>query len=77
MSEVDPDPFEPAQGQGKPELGGRDAPDAGDPTHGGKDGQIGAAPSVVADEPDAAGDSYPAGGGDATEEPDAVPGADA
>jgi hypothetical protein len=58
VTEVDPDPHEPA----RPQLGGHDAPDAGDPTHGGKDGEIGEAPSVVADEPDD-GNTYPVGGG--------------
>jgi len=62
VTEVDPDPYEPGEGQGEPQLGGHDAPSAGDPTHGGKDGQIGEAPSVAADEPDD-GNTYPAGGG--------------
>ena len=70
MSEVDPDPFE---GQGEAELGGHSAPDAGDPTRGGKDGEVGTAPSIAADEPDL--DAYPVGGGDVSEESDAVPGA--
>jgi hypothetical protein len=62
VSEVDPDPYEPGEGQGESQLGGHDAPAAGDPTRGGKDGQIGEAPSVAADEPDD-GTMYPAGGG--------------
>lgn len=66
MSEVDPDPYEPAGEQGSP----------GDPTDGGKHGEIGAAPSIASDEPDAAGPGYPVGGGDVSEEPDAVPVAD-
>ena len=66
MSEVDPDPYEPADERGS----------SGDPTDGGKRGQIGSAPSIVADEPDAAGPGYPVGGGDASEESDAVPVAD-
>ena len=74
MTEVDPDPYEP--GQGKPELGGREVPEAGDPTEGGRRGEIGAAPSVTADEPDDAGDGYPVGGGTVREEPDAPPVAD-
>ena len=77
MTEVDPDPNESAEGQGAPVLGARQATDAGDPTHGGKDGEIGSAPSITSDEPDAAGPGYPAGGGDVREEPDAVPGPDA
>ena len=71
MSEVDPDPYE--EGQGSSELGGHKAPEAGDPTDGGKHGEIGAAPSVTADEPDAAGDGYPVGGGAVREEQDAPP----
>ena len=71
MSEVDPDPYEP--GQGEPELGGREVPDAGDPTEGGKRGEIGAAPSVTADEPDEGGPGYPVGGGDVGEEQDTPP----
>jgi len=74
VSEVDPDPNAP----GQPQLGGHDEPDAGDPTHGGKDGEIGEAPSVVADEPED-GTAFPVGGGRVTEERDAppVPGPDA
>jgi len=63
VSEVDPDPYEPAEGQGESQLGGQDAPDAGDPTHGGKDGEIGEAPSVAADEPDETAGGYRVGGG--------------
>ena len=60
MSEVDPDPYEPGEGR-----------EADDPTQGGKQGEIGSAPSIVADEPGI--ESYPVGGGDVTEESDAVP----
>ena len=60
MSEVDPDPYEPGEGQGS-ELGGPGPP--GDPTDGGKRGEIGEAPSIAADEPDADGSRYPVGGG--------------
>ena len=74
MSEVDPDPYE-AEGD-KPELGGREAPEAGDPTDGGKHGEIGSAPSITADEPDPAGDRYRVGGGSVREEQDAPPVAD-
>ena len=74
MSEVDPDPYE--DPQGKPELGGREMPDAGDPTDGGRHGEIGEAPSIAADEPDPAGDGYAVGGGSAREEQDAPPVAD-
>ena len=72
MSEVDPDPNEPGEGQGRSVLGGRPVPDAGDPTDGGKHGEIGAVPSVRADEPDDAGSGLPVG----REEPDAPPVAD-
>jgi hypothetical protein len=48
---VDPDPFEPGEGSGESQLGGRAVPAAGDPTEGGKRGEIGEAPSVVSDEP--------------------------
>jgi hypothetical protein len=66
---VDPDPNVPDGGE---ELGGRPAPDAGDPTHGGKDGEIGETPSVAADEP-SDGTAFPVGGGNVTEERDAPP----
>jgi hypothetical protein len=74
MSEVDPDPYEPAEGGRAVELGGHDVPEAEDPTRGGKRGEIGDAPSITADEADV--DSYPAGGGRVAEEPDAAPVAD-
>ncbi len=74
MSEVDPDPYE--AGQGQPELGGREMPGAGDPTDGGKHGEIGSVPSIAADEPDEAGPGYPVGGGSVTEERNAPPVAD-
>jgi hypothetical protein len=61
MSEVDPDPYEPGGGRRE----------ADDPTQGGKQGEIGNAPSIAADEPGI--ESYPVGGGDVTEESDAVP----
>jgi len=76
VSEVDPDPHQPDEGQGASELGGRGVPASGDPTDGGKRGRIGEAPSVAADEPDAAGSGYPVGGGSVTEEQDAPPVAD-
>jgi hypothetical protein len=67
VTEVDPDPFEPGEGQA--ELGGQEAPTAGDPTDGGKRGEIGESESIAADEPDD-GNRYPAGGGDVAEEQD-------
>jgi hypothetical protein len=75
VSEVDPDPHEPGEGQGEVELGGREVPGTGDPTEGGKRGEIGEAGSVAADEPDD-GNRYPVGGGSVAEEQDAPPVAD-
>jgi hypothetical protein len=71
VSEVDPDPA----ATGRAELGGRPEPATGDPTAGGKRGEIGAVPSITSDEPDA-GAGYPAGGGRVSEEEDAPPVAD-
>ena len=62
MSENDPDPHLPDEGQERSELGGKQMPGDGDPTMGGRAGQIGEAPSIAADEPDD-GSSYPVGGG--------------
>ena len=73
MSEVDPDPQEPVDGESM--IGGRTAPSAGDPTDGGKHGRIGETPGIRADEPEDGG-SYPVGGGDVGEESDAPPVAD-
>ena len=66
MTEVDPDPYEPGEGQGESVLGGRNVPEAADPTHGGKHGEIGDAPSVREDEP-GDGNQYRVGGGDVDE----------
>ena len=74
MSENDPDPYDP-DAQSRSELAGVPEPDAGDPTQGGKLGQIGEAPSIAADEPDD-GSTYSVGGADVTEETDAPPVAD-
>lgn len=76
MSEVDPDPYEPGEGRGESVLGGRDVPGAGDPSDGGRHGEIGSAPSITSDEPDDGGPGYPAGGGAIGEEQDAPPVAD-
>jgi hypothetical protein len=73
MSENDPDPNLPDEGQGRSELGGKQMPGDGDPTGGGRTGQIGKAPSIAADEPDDGGAAVPVGGGDVREEPDAPP----
>jgi hypothetical protein len=62
VSEVDPDPHQSGEGTGQSELGGRQVPASGDPTAGGKRGEIGEAPSIAADEPDLE-PGYPVGGG--------------
>jgi len=73
VTEVDPDLNEPAEGRAV--LGGRPGPAAGDPTAGGRRGQIGETPSIAADEPDL-GPPLGPGGGRVAEEPDAPPVAD-
>ncbi|HET6392008.1 MAG TPA: hypothetical protein VFG13_04240 [Blastococcus sp.] len=75
MSENDPDPHEPDEGHGTSVLGGSEVPGDGDPTDGGKRGQLGDAPSIAADEPDD-GSTYPVGGGSVEEEENAPPVAD-
>jgi hypothetical protein len=75
MSEVDPDPNLPDEGRGAAELGGRPEPGAGDPTDGGKHGEIGETPSIAEDEP-SDGTPFPVGGGRVSEESDAAPVAD-
>jgi hypothetical protein len=75
MSENDPDPHLPPDQQSRSELGGIAEPDTGDPTLGGKRGAVGETPGIAADEPDD-GSGYPVGGGDTSEESDAVPVAD-
>lgn len=72
---VDLDPYDPAH-QEESTLGGRQEPDNGDPTAGGKRGEIGTAGSVAADEPADGGPAIPVGGGKVTEEADAAPVAD-
>jgi hypothetical protein len=76
MSENDPDPTLPPGEQDRRELGRQLMPDAGDPTQGGRRGQVGDAPSITSDEPDDGGPGYPAGGGRVAEEGDAPPVAD-
>jgi hypothetical protein len=66
---VDPDPVDPAAVPEGTTLGGRQEPADGDPTAGGKRGDIGTTESIAADEPDD-GNRYPAGGGDVAEEQD-------
>jgi hypothetical protein len=75
MSEVDPDPHVPDEGQGRSTFGGREEPGAGDPTEGGRRGEIGEAPSIAEDEPDD-GSSFPVGGGRVEDEKNASPVAD-
>jgi hypothetical protein len=72
VSEVDPDPDEPDEGQGRATLGGGAQPAGGDPTAGGRRGEIGRTPSIAADEPDL-GPSLAPGGGRVAEEADAAP----
>ncbi|MGY2085653.1 hypothetical protein [Blastococcus sp. SYSU DS0539] len=67
MTENDPDPYEPDEGQGTSVLGGKPVPATGDPTDGGKRGEIGEVPSIAEDEPDDGGPGYPVGGGDIRE----------
>ncbi len=76
MSEVDPDPYEPAEGQGESQLGGGDVPASGDPTDGGKRGEVGDVPSITSDEPADGGPGLPVGGGSVEEEKNASPVAD-
>ena len=73
MSQDDPNPYEPLEGQGTSMLGDKKVDGTGDPTDGGKHGEIGSAPSITADEPDDAGPGYPVGGGSVGEEHDAPP----
>jgi hypothetical protein len=75
VTEVDPDPRDPADAERESVLGGHEMPGDGDPTDGGKSGQAGSAPSIVSDEPDD-GRGYRAGGGSVAEETDAAPVAD-
>jgi hypothetical protein len=75
VSENDPDPHLADEGQGHSELGGKEVPASGDPTQGGKTGQIGDAPSITSDEADD-GAGFPVGGGQVTEEENAPPAAD-
>ena len=79
MSENDPDPYDP-DAQSRSELAGVPEPDAGDPTLGGKRGQIGEAPSIASDQPDD-GSTFPVGGvvvpHETSDPPVADPGPDA
>jgi hypothetical protein len=73
VSENDPDPYEPDEGQDTSVLGGEKVPDSGDPTDGGRHGEIGAVPSITSDEPDDGGPGYPVGGGRVEEQENAPP----
>jgi hypothetical protein len=70
---VDPDPTLPDEGAGGQELGGRGEPHEGDPTEGGKHGEIGEAPSIASDEPDDGGPALAPGGGHVDGGTDQVP----
>ena len=72
---VDPDPTDPADSSPAAGFGGREEPATGDPTAGGKLGDIGTTDSIAEDEPDD-GSAYPVGGGRVAEESDASPVAD-
>ena len=72
---VDPDPADPAAAPEGTTLGGRPEPADGDPTAGGKRGDVGTTESIAADEPDD-GSSFPVGGGRVEEESNASPVAD-
>jgi hypothetical protein len=72
---VDPDPTDPADQQPAVGFGGRDEPATGDPTAGGKRGDIGTTDSIAADEPDD-GSAYPVGGGRVQEDSNTAPVAD-
>ena len=73
---VDPDPMDRAASAEGTTLGGRQEPDpAGDPTMGGKRGEIGETDSIAEDESDD-GQAFPVGGGQVTEESNASPVAD-
>lgn len=69
---VDPDPTDPADSSPAAGFGGREEPATGDPSAGGKLGDIGTTGSIAEDEPDD-GSSYPVGGGRVDPEPDAAP----
>jgi len=69
---VDPDPTDPADSRPAAGFGGRDEPATGDPTAGGKRGDVGATGSIAADEPDD-GSTYPVGGGRVGAEPGTPP----
>jgi hypothetical protein len=68
---VDPDSSGTQQGESA--LGGRREPSDGDPTAGGKRGQVGETGSIAADEPDDGGPAIAPGGGSVSEDPDAAP----
>jgi len=74
---VDPAPDDRANTAEGTTLGGRQEPDpGGDPTLGGKRGQIGETDSIAADEPADGGPAIPVGGGSVSEDTDASPVAD-
>jgi hypothetical protein len=72
---VDPDPADPADQHPAVGFGGRDEPATGDPTAGGKRGDIGTTDRIAADEP-GDGAAYPVGGGRVQEQSNTPPVAD-
>jgi hypothetical protein len=72
---VDPDPTDLAGEHQGVTLGGREEPGTGDPTSGGKHGQVGEVPSIAADEPED-GSHYAVGGGNTDPGPQQPPTAD-
>lgn len=70
---VDPDPYAPGEQPGRSVLGGREEPGGGDPTAGGRSGEIGETDSIAQDEPDDGGPALPPGGGHVTEDPNTPP----
>lgn len=72
---VDPDPSDLSGEHAGTVLGGREEPATGDPTAGGKRGDVGTTGSIAEDEPDD-GSTYPVGGGRVAEDSDASPVAD-
>ena len=73
---VDPDPYDSGEQSRRSALGGREEPTDGDPTAGGKRGEVGQTGSVAADEPDDGGPAIAPGGGHVSEDSDAAPASD-
>lgn len=69
---VDPDPDDLAGQQPAAGFGGREEPATGDPTAGGKQGDVGTTDGIAEDEPDD-GTHYAVGGGNIDPEPQQPP----